>query len=160
VSLVRLRREVAEDRHAMANRLADLKEAGPRLGEPPWTSHAAVAVHGWYSALEAALERIVRALDGDVPQGDRWHRDLLSQATVELPDVRPPVLPRELLPELLELLAFRHFFRHAYSVPIDPDRLAREMERPEAITPQVDEALDAIQEYLGATIDALRGENG
>jgi hypothetical protein len=125
VSLVRLRREVTEDRQAMAKRMAELKEAGPRLGDPPWASHAAVAVHGWYSALEAALERIVRTLDGDVPRGDRWHRELLSQATVEVPDVRPPVLPRELLPELLELLAFRHFFRHAYSVPIDPNMLAR-----------------------------------
>lgn len=87
----------------MASRLAELKEARLRLEDPPWASHAAVAVHGWYSALEAALERIVRTLDGDVPQGDRWHRDLLSQATVELPDVRPPVLPRELLPETYRL---------------------------------------------------------
>jgi hypothetical protein len=33
------------------------------------------------------------------------------------------------------------------------------MERLEAITPQVDEALDAVQEHLGAAIDALTREN-
>jgi hypothetical protein len=82
-TLTRLRRELAEDRRALQERASQLDEAKGRLQEPPWTSHGAVALHGWYTGLESALERTVRTLDGDLPRGERWHRDLLSQATIE-----------------------------------------------------------------------------
>lgn len=153
--LTRLRQELSEDREAMSVRLAELHEAGSRLDERPWASHAAVALHGWYTALESALERVVRTLDGDVPRGERWHRDLLSQVTVEVQGVRPAVLPRALLPELLELLGFRHFFRHAYCVAFEPDKLGAELERLRRIGPEVDRALDALDAYLAETIDTL-----
>lgn len=153
--LTRLRQEVSEDREAMAARLEELDEAASRLDEDPWASHAAVAVHGWYTALEAALERVARSLDGDVPQGDRWHRDLLSQATVDVPGVRPPVLPRALLPELLELLAFRHFFRHAYGIAFDPEKLRAALERVRRVTPPVESALDSLDDHLDGAIRSL-----
>lgn len=153
--LTRLRQEISEDREAMSVRLAELDEAASRLDESPWASHAAVALHGWYTALEAALERVARTLDGDVPQGERWHRDLLSQVTVEVKGVRPAVLPRALLPELLELLGFRHFFRHAYGVAFEPEKLRAEIARVLRIASGVVDALDSLDEYLADTIDAL-----
>jgi len=154
-TLTRLRQEISEDREAMALRVAEIEEATTHLQERPWTSHAAMAVHGWYTALEATLERIARTLDGDVPGGERWHRDLLSQLTVEVPGVRPAVLPRALLPELLELLAFRHFFRHAYAATVDLAKLAPELERVSRIGPDVQKALEALDGYLEATVRAL-----
>jgi hypothetical protein len=154
-TLTRLRRELSEDRDAMAARAAELEAARGRLQERPWTSHAALALHGWYTGLEAALERIARTLDGDVPRGDRWHRALLSQTTVEVPGVRPAVIPRELLPELLELLAFRHFFRHAYAASFDPARIAPEMERVERIAPRIEQGLAALDAHLEAAIASL-----
>lgn len=153
--LTRLRQEVSEDREAMSKRLAELDDATSRVDEVPWASHAAVALHGWYTALESALERVVRTLDGDVPRGDRWHRDLLSQVTVEVPGLRPAVLPRALLPELLELLGFRHFFRHAYGVAFEPEKLRVEVERVRRLAPGVERALDLLDEHLEATIDSL-----
>lgn len=42
---------------------------------------------------------------------------------LEIPGVRPAVLGTQSLHALRELLAFRHFFRHAYSVPLDAARL-------------------------------------
>lgn len=67
----------------MALRAEEMDEAASHLDEAPWVSHAAVALHAWYTGLESALERVARALDAEVPEGERWHRDLLSQLTVE-----------------------------------------------------------------------------
>jgi hypothetical protein len=159
-TLTRLRRELSEDRQTMAARAAEIDEARPRLEERPWTSYAALAVHGWYTALEAGLERAARTLDGDVPRGDRWHRDLLSQVTVEVPGVRPAVISRRLLPELLELLAFRHFFRHAYAVSFDPARVGTELDRLERIAPRIDAGLAALDAHLEAAIESLRRHEG
>jgi hypothetical protein len=154
-ALTRLRRELAEDRRALQERASQLDEAEGRLHEPPWTSHAAVALHGWYTGLESALERTVRALDGDVPHGERWHRDLLSQATVDVPGIRPAILERDLLAELLELLAFRQFLRHAYAVPVDAGKLAQEIHRVRRIRMSVDSGLERMDAHLAATIEGL-----
>jgi hypothetical protein len=154
-TLTRLRRELAEDRQAMALHFSEIAEATPHVGERPWSSHAALAVHGWYTAFEAAVERAVRVLDGEVPAGERWHRDLLSQATVEVPGVRPAIVSRDALPELLSLLAFRHFLRHAYAVPMDPERLLPEMKRVRRLNERVMEGLSVLDVHLEATIEAL-----
>lgn len=154
-ALTRLRQELSEDRKAMAVRAGELDEAASRLDDPPWASHAAVALHAWYTGLESALERVARALDAEVPEGERWHRDLLSQVTVELPGVRPAVLPRSLLAELTELLAFRHFFRHAYSAALDPAKIAEEVARVGRIRPEVDAGLERLDSHLEDTIEAL-----
>lgn len=116
--LARLRAEIASDRSAMERAQEDVASVLESWGEEtPDRAHlalAAVALHGWYGGLESVLERAARALDGTVPAGESWHRDLLSQAMVEIPRVRPAILDRALLPELVGLLEFRHFFRHAY----------------------------------------------
>lgn len=153
--LTRLRQELLEDREAMSARVSEMNEAAARLDATPWASHAAVALHGWYTALEAALERVARTLDEEVPRGERWHRDLLSQVTVEVPGIRPAVLPRTLIPELLEVLGFRHFFRHAYGVALEPDRLRAELERVRRITPDVGAALESLDEFLTEAIAFL-----
>ncbi len=157
--LARLRAEIQADRDGMARCVADVDMSlADWHGAPPGRPLlvlAAVGLHGWYTALESILERIARSLDGTLPRGDTWHRDLVSQALVELPGVRPAVLPRETLPPLLALLAFRHFFRHAYAVDLDPVRLRVEIERLKAIDGAVGEALDAFDGFLGTAIESL-----
>lgn len=157
VDLARLRVEVAEDRAAMARCLEDLNEGLVHLRRPagpdrPWLAMIAVALHGWYTGLETALERIARTIDQRVPNGETWHRDLLSQCTAEIPSIRPAVLPRsDLHLDLIELLEFRHFFRHAYGVKLDPVRLRDNVDRLLRISPGVAAALDAFDVFLRAT---------
>lgn len=160
VELARLRAEMRADRDAMARCVADVEMAlqawGDQAPERPYLVLAAVGLHGWYTALESMIERVARTLDGAVPRGETWHRDLLSQAVVELPQTRPSILPRTLLPSLVALLAFRHFFRHAYGVDLDPVRLRAEMDRMKALERPVADALDAFDAFLDATIEAVR----
>jgi len=44
----------------------------------------AIDLHDYYTAAETLFERVARLLDGDVPGGDRWHRDLLQQMATDL----------------------------------------------------------------------------
>jgi len=106
-------------------------------------------VHGWYTALEALLERIARTVEGAAPAGPASHRDLLRSMTLPLDDVRPAVLRSPLLPELGELLSFRHFFRHSYAVELDCARVGGHARRVVALQASV--AAD-----LGAFAEALR----
>ncbi|MBI2388507.1 MAG: hypothetical protein HYV09_02720 [Deltaproteobacteria bacterium] len=153
-ALSRLRGEIAEDRASMTRCAADADQARARLLLTP-DDHAvlalaAVSLHGWYTALEAVLERVARQLDGGVPAGHRWHREILTQLSVEVPTVRPAVLPSALTQHLADLLAFRHFFRHAYGVLLDGVRLEGKLRVLASVGPQVDEALDRFDTFLAA----------
>lgn len=162
VDLARLLVELGEDRAAMARCLDDVNEGRrhftPAGADRPWLALIAVALHGWYTGLETALERIARTIDQRVPTGEMWHRDLLSQCTAEIPSVRPAVLPRAThYHDLVELLEFRHFFRHAYGVNLHPGRLRDNMDRLLRVYPGVAAALDEFEAFLRSAQGTLAG---
>jgi hypothetical protein len=71
-------------------------------------------LHDAISALERALERLIQDIDGDLPRGRSFHRDLLDRAARAMPDRRPAILLPETRRDLGLLLSFRHAFRHSY----------------------------------------------
>jgi hypothetical protein len=86
-------------------------------------SALATFLHSFYSGIENSLKRIAIEIDGVAPSGDAWHRQLLtSMATVT--DRRPAVLSATLNEVLREYLAFRHFFRQAYSFHFDWSKMS------------------------------------
>jgi hypothetical protein len=155
--LARLHGELKADRAAMRSCLAEARDDEARLAESPYRVVAAVALHGWYTGLETLLGRVARVLDRTLPAGETWHRDLLSQAMAEVPSVRPEVLPRSLYSDLVSLLEFRHFFRHAYDVALDPPKVKLNLTRMSAAFPAVDAALDAFEAFLQETMKRLGG---
>lgn len=158
-SLARLRAEIQADRGAMATCLADVRDGVAMWSTAPpgrpYQVVAAVALHGWYTALEAVMERTVRSLDRAMPTGEAWHRELLSQAMVEVPGVRPALLARTLYAEILSLLDFRHFFRHAYGVPLDPDKLRQNLDRLLRVAAPVDQGLDTFDAFLAEAMRVI-----
>ena len=70
-------------------------------------------LHSFYTGVEGILISIVKQID-EVPHGARWHRDLLDRALVAT-DRRPAILTQAVRDSLNGYLAFRHFFRQAYS---------------------------------------------
>lgn len=153
-ALARLRGEIADDRAAMARRRADLDDAWRRLATTPNDTAAialqAWALHGWYTELESLLERVARQLDAEVPEGDRWHRELLAQMAVDVPGLRPAVLPRALLSDLHERLSLRHFLRHAYGADLDAAKLDAQATRLRGVATAVEAALDDFGRFLEA----------
>jgi hypothetical protein len=119
-----LRLEVAADARGFADRVAELSGLAltPSTDDPNLLARAAVALHHAYGAVESALARIARVFDTQ-PPGPNWHRALLETMAKEVPGIRPAILSASVLPSMRDLLAFRHFFRHAYSVPLDAGRL-------------------------------------
>ncbi|MEL6161216.1 MAG: hypothetical protein AAFR18_18560 [Cyanobacteria bacterium J06627_32] len=84
----------------------------------------ALSLHGFYNGIEGLLEKIATTVNGHLPSGSSWHRDLLNQMAYELPNVRPAVISDSTLVVLDEYLRFRHVVRQVYSYRIQPDKLA------------------------------------
>lgn len=156
VTLAVLLRELQKDRAALDALSFDLQGLISRwtevARERPLYTFAAVLVHGWYTGLETLLERIARAVDGRVPSGERSHRELLEQMATELPAVRGAVLNADDEAALAEVLKFRHFFRHAYAVPLDPAKVLVEAQRVERLATSVGATLTAFEQFLTETL--------
>jgi len=160
VRLTRLKTDLTGDRAAMDARESEVAELVGRwdqagsLGRPELVL-IAVNLHGWYTALETALERVARLLDQTVPDGGSWHLDLLAQMQLEVPGVRPAIVPEGFTPELHELRKFRHFFRNAYALELDAALVrqrAADLLRvcgPQAV------AMAALRAHIDATLSEL-----
>lgn len=72
------------------------------------------SLHSIYSGYETIIERIVRAIDGDVPSGKDYHLLLLKRALTAIEGVRPPIISLETFRILEELRTYRHKFRNIY----------------------------------------------
>ena len=85
---------------------------------------AALDLHAFYTGVERMFELIASDLDESRPVSPHWHRDLLTQMNLALPDVRPAVVRPETNAALVEYLEFRHVVRNVYTFNLRPDRVA------------------------------------
>lgn len=83
----------------------------------------ALNLHGVYTGLERIFEVIAKKIDQRFPTGDKWHRDLLEQMSVDIPNVRKAVITEEKRLILDELRRFRHLVRSAYSCQLDEEKV-------------------------------------
>jgi hypothetical protein len=116
--------------------LADVRRAVGRAqeafaaaegGSPQTTfflDSAAMNLHSFYSGIERIFEWIARELDGGLPTGSTWHRDLLAQMTFEVESVRPAVIRPETARSLGAYLRFRHLVRNLYTWDFEAAKLA------------------------------------
>jgi len=91
---------------------------------PDLVEIAAVAsvLHSFYNGLENIFMSIAKEVDGHVPAGRQWHRDLLAQMT-KATDRREQVLTPQTAHQLAGYLGFRHFYRHSYSFLLEWEEL-------------------------------------
>lgn len=144
----RLRAEVRSDRNAWSSRLEELRLLDLTSNSPGELARAAVALHHGFGAIESALERVARLLEGSLPVGRDWHVALLENMALDIEGVRPRVLSDESLRLLRGLLAFRHFFRHAYAVSLEAPRLEALRTDMLALRLPLERDLDALDVYL------------
>ena len=79
--------------------------------------------HDFYTDIERILIRIAEELNGGGPRSDQWHRQLLTDMTLEIPGVRPAAVTATLVDSLLPFLRFRHLLRDLSGFALDPDRV-------------------------------------
>ena len=77
-------------------------------------SALAAMLHSFYTGIENIFKRIALELDGAMPRGESWHRELLDAMTGPT-QARGAVISLPLRGQLREYLGFRHVFRQAYS---------------------------------------------
>jgi len=79
--------------------------------------------HDFYSGVEKTFQRIAAELNGGLPSGPAWHKTLLQNMLLEIPDVRPPIVSTETGKLLKKFLEFRHMFRHVYGFDLEFEKL-------------------------------------
>ncbi len=80
-------------------------------------------LHNLYNAFENIFQNIAAAFENSIDDMGRWHTQLLERMRLDLMPLRPAVITDEAYTALDELRRFRHMFRHAYSLRLDPMRL-------------------------------------
>lgn len=154
----RLLAETRADRASIAVRTAELEQWLGTWTGPEDARAAALAfvLQRSYTGLEALLERVVRALDGAGSRTTDWHRELIDAAELEIPQLRPAILPRSAR-AADELRRFRHFVRHAYAAPLDPARVVELARGWLAVQPDVEADLDDFEAFLEGLARSLDG---
>lgn len=71
-------------------------------------------LHSYYNGIENIFKTIGKYIDGNLPNGNHWHAQLIRQMT-QVTYKRDPVISEDLKEKLAEYLAFRHFYRNSYS---------------------------------------------
>lgn len=119
--LARVEKEIAEIR-----RMKDLclRRWEKALRDEDYLGSVAFDLHGFYHGVERIFETFAKAIDGDVPSGDAWHRKLLVQMAEEAPGLRPAIISEETRAALDAYRTFRHVARNVYTINLDSRKMA------------------------------------
>ena len=139
--------ECRRDWDAVTTHAERARAADPAAG-PAEAALVALSLDHAYQAFETILARVERALGLPDRSGSAWHAALLADAALPVPDLRPPLVPREALSHWDALLRFRHFLRHAYVIDLDPEKLAANRDR-------LARAVAETGPFLATVLDAL-----
>jgi hypothetical protein len=80
-------------------------------------------LHNLYTAFENISLNVAKAFENQIDDKSQWHFVLLKRMTLEIEGVRPKLYDSKTHECLDELRRFRHIFRNAYSISLDPDRV-------------------------------------
>ncbi len=122
-----------EDELGRLDRLRDESATAPKEDDTFTLRARGSILHDFYNGVERVFVRIAEELNGGVPQGDRWHRQLVKDMSLEITGVRPPVIDALLAEDLGHFLRFRHLFRNVYGFVLDAERLRPLEERLPAV---------------------------
>ena len=141
----RLRKQVETERELL-NRLVEthrplLSKSTSETPDAIELSALAAMLHSFYTGILNMLKRVAVEVDGKVPSGVMWHRDLL-EALVDPNESRPRVISDELYRTLREYLAFRHVFRSAYAFDLRWDKMRKLVLECEATLRRVEDEVD------------------
>ncbi|MEW6328436.1 MAG: hypothetical protein AB1487_12750 [Thermodesulfobacteriota bacterium] len=108
----------------------------------------ALKLHNFYTGIERIFEKIAEDVNGGVPASYDWHKRLLKTMSLEITDVRPPVISKETAKLLHEFLAFRHVVRNIYGFELDSERLTRLIEKSKEVFGRFKQDLQDFLQFL------------
>ena len=110
---------------------------------------AAYQMHNLYSAVEDLFKLIASQFENQVADVSRWHIELLQRMKQEIPGVRPALVSPETFNLLNGLRSFRHFFRHAYTAPIEFDQLQINLDKAQQVHSSLHKDVSLFLERIG-----------
>jgi len=120
----------------------------PGADQAVYLDSTALNLHSFYSGLERLFELIARYLDGNLPSGETWHRDLLQAMACDVADVRPALIDPDSATALDEFRRFRHLVRNVYTANLVPEKAAGLLRVLPALWPKLREELLAFAGFL------------
>ena len=75
--------------------MGQLNDINEKIYQEALVNSIALNLHGIYIGFERIFEVIATEVDLRLPTGDKWHRDLLDQMAVDIPNVRKTVIIEE-----------------------------------------------------------------
>jgi uncharacterized protein YutE (UPF0331/DUF86 family) len=121
--------------------LLEERAFGLRVDDPVRLESVAYQLHNFYNAIEDLLKMVAAHFENQISDTARWHSVLLQRMSQEIPGIRPAVLSQQSYLFLNSLRGFRHFFRHAYGVPIDYEQLQINLKKARQLYPSLENNL-------------------
>lgn len=112
-----------QDARVMQRAIEILQTRLCESAESRWAA-AAFEINRTYNILEKAFERLCETFENHLEKTGRYHDTLIERVTLDLKGIRPAFLPADAVRDVRELKGFRHLFRHAYDLDLDPVRIA------------------------------------
>ena len=103
-----------------------------------------------YTGFEKIFERIANEIDKQLPKGERWHTDLLTQMAERRPE-RPPIITKGIQRKLGQLLRFRHKVNNIYGDELIYEKAEEHAKPITELFTAVSEELDTFIDYLTET---------
>lgn len=149
--LILLRDEVEEELAVidqLQKNLLDIKKQmlGPEIEIRVFAS----ILSDFYMTLEKIFKIVAREIDAGLPAGEDWHKKLLRQMSVELPEIRPAVFDKKLYQRLEEYLKFRHLVRNIYGFQLEYSRFAHLVEQMGEIVFEVEQQFTTFLDKMEA----------
>jgi hypothetical protein len=148
----RIRDELAEEQMVLSHVERDWRKF-VETGDDAYLKATAYDLHGFYGGLERIFETIATTIDGSVPGGERWHRDLLLQMGKEIQGIRPAIFSEETVRVTDEFRRFRHRIRNIYSFNLVPERIKALVEKLPRGSAEINSSLQDFAQFLERVSD-------
>ena len=105
-------------------------------------------IHSFYLGLERVFKNIAKKIDGEMPEGAHWHRDLLSQMNEERNSTRPAVISDSTRKQLDEYRKFFHVIRNVYGIDLKPARIKHNLNELEKVWKNAAKEINSFLKFL------------
>ncbi len=148
----RLQSEINHEILSLEALLRELETLKPRLAQKEISNldlrAAGSILHDFYNGVENIFRRVAQELNGGLPAGEDWHKQLLTDMSLDVKGVRPPLVSEDLKLKLQKYLGFRHIFRNVYGFHLEQEQIKAMVKEFPRILSWLRREIAAFQEYL------------
>jgi len=148
----RLQSEINQEILSLEALLRELETLKPRLAQKEISNldlrAAGSILHDFYNGVENIFRRVAQELNGGLPAGEDWHKQLLTDMSLDVKGVRPPLVSEDLKLKLQKYLGFRHIFRDVCGFHLEQEQIKVMVKEFPRILSWLRREIAAFQEYL------------